>query len=87
MLRVYGRMVIAGHWRDYAIEGREDVALFAVFRRSGETPLYRIEKRPGLRAVQGGWSVVGRGGAILRRGHELAQVLRIFDRARFRIIG
>lgn len=79
-------MVAAGQWRDYAIEGRAGMAVFAVFRHAHETPLYRIEKHPALDRRQGAWSIVARGGVILRRGHELAQVLRVFDRARFRVV-
>ena len=79
-------MVAAGHWRDYAIDGLHDAAVFSVFRRASESPLYRNEKRPALARRQGAWSVIGQGGVILRRGHELDQVLRIFERARFAVI-
>ena len=77
---VYGRMVAAGEWRDYALTPGRDVAVFAIFRRSAETPLYRIEKRPALRARQGMFAVIGPDGRILRRGHELAQVLRVLEK-------
>jgi hypothetical protein len=80
ILTIYGRMVAAGEWRDYALDFLEDVAVFSIFRRASEVPLFRIEKRPKLRAKQGQYSVVAAGGIILKRGHELAQVLRIFDR-------
>ena len=86
LLRLYGRQVAAGEWRDYAIDGGADAATFSVFRRSGEAPMYRIEKRPELARRQGAWSVTGQGGVILRRGHELAQVLRVFDSRRFRVV-
>ncbi len=86
ILRVYGRMVAAGEWRDYAIVGHRDVAEFAVFRRSGDAPVYRIEKRPALRLKQGQWSVVGEGGVVLRRGRELPQVLRVFDSRKFTVV-
>lgn len=86
LLSLYGRMVAAGHWRDYAIDGLKDAAVFSVFRRSSETPLYRIEKRPALARRQGAWMVSAHGGVILKRGHELAQVLRLFDRARFAVV-
>lgn len=86
ILRVYGRMVAAAEWRDYAMVGHRDVAEFAVFRRSGDAPLYRIEKRPALRLKQGQWAVIGEGGQVLRRGRELAQVLRLFDNRRFTIV-
>lgn len=87
LLQLYGRMVAAGHWRDYAIDGLRDAAVFSVFRRASEAPHYRIEKRPALAQRQGAWSIVGQGGLIIRRGHELGQVLRFFDRSRFSVIG
>ncbi|OJT95008.1 MAG: hypothetical protein BGN82_09310 [Alphaproteobacteria bacterium 65-7] len=80
ILTVYGRMVAAGEWRDYALDFRAEAAIFSVFRRSSEMPLYRIEKWPRLRARQGMYSVLATGGVILKRGHELAQVLKVFDR-------
>ena len=86
ILKVYGRMVAAAEWRDYAIAGQADAAEFAVFRRSGDAPAYRIEKRPALRLKQGQWAVIGEGGQILRRGRELAQVLRVFDARRFTVV-
>src|ERR1700733_11929062 len=86
LLRLYGRMVAAGNWRDYAIDGLADAAVFSVFRRASEAPLYRIEKRPALAKRQGAWAVIGQGGVVLRRGHELDQVLRVFDRARFAVV-
>ena len=86
ILRVYGRMVAAGEWRDYAMVGHKDIAEFAVFRRSGDAPLYRVEKRPALRLKQGQWAVIGEGGLVLRRGRELPQVLRVFDSRKFTIV-
>ena len=86
ILRVYGRMVAQGEWRDYAIVGGKEAAEFAVFRRAGDAPAYRIEKRPSLRLRQGQWAVVGEGGVILRRGRELPQVLRVFDSRKFTVI-
>lgn len=86
ILRVYGRMVASGEWRDYAMAGHGDLAEFAVFRRSGDAPAYRIEKRPALRLKQGQWAVIGEGGMILRRGRDLAQVLRVFDSRRFTVV-
>ena len=80
ILTVYGRMVAAGEWRDYALDFLDEMAVFSIFRRSSEMPLFRIEKRPKLRGRQGQYSVVAAGGLILKRGHELAQVLKIFDR-------
>lgn len=86
ILRVYGRMVAAGEWRDYAMVGHRDVAEFAIYRRTGDAPLYRIEKRPSLRLKQGQWAVIGEGGLVLRRGRELPQVLRVFDRRKFSVV-
>ena len=86
ILRVYGRMVAAGEWRDYAMIGHKDVAEFAVFRRSGDAPVYRLEKRPSLRLKQGQWAVIGEGGIVLKRGRELPQVLRVFDSRKFTIV-
>ncbi len=86
LMQVYGRMVSAGEWRDYAIDGLADAAIFSVYRRASEAPFYRIEKRPELARRQGAWSVINQGGLVLRRGHELGQVLKLFDSRRFRIV-
>ncbi len=86
ILRVYGRMVAQGEWRDYAMVGHKDFAEFAVFRRTGDAPAYRIEKRPVLQTRQGQWAVIGEGGQILRRGRDLAQVLRVFDGRKFQLV-
>ena len=86
ILRVYGRMVAAGEWRDYSLGGHDDSAVFAVFKRSGDEPLYTIEKRPALQRRQGQWAIHGQGGLVLKRGHELEQVLRFFDRRRFSVV-
>lgn len=80
ILTLYGRMVAAGEWRDYALDFLDEVAVFSIFRRSSEMPLFRIEKRPKLRAKQGQYAVIAAGGVILKRGHELGQVLKIFDK-------
>lgn len=80
ILRLYGQMVAANEWRDYAIDHLDDRAVFSVFRRTSETPLYRIIKNPELARKQGAWSVVSAGGLILKRGHELAHVLTVFDK-------
>lgn len=79
ILRLYGQMVAAGEWRDYGISHLREVAVFSVFRRTAENPLYRIEKRPSLRGRQGIYAVVGMDGQILRRGHDLALVLRVLE--------
>jgi len=78
ILNIYGHKVAEGEWRDYAIHFGRDKAVFAVFRRTSEVPLYRIEKNPRLTRRQGAYAVIAQGGMILRRGHDLAQVLRIF---------
>jgi len=80
ILWIYGRMVGEGEWRDYAIDHLKDKAVFSVFKRSGEMPLFRIEKDPKLSAKQGAFSVVNTNGMILKRGHELSQVLKVFDK-------
>lgn len=80
ILGLYGRMVAAGEWRDYALSFLSDMAVFSVFRRTAEHPLYRIEKRPRLRSRQGMYAVVGMDGQVLKRGHDLPTVLRILER-------
>ena len=79
ILDLYGRMVAAGEWRDYAIDFLKDRAVFSVFRRASEVPLYRIEKNPKLSRRQGVYSVISATGLIVRRGHELDRVLRAID--------
>ncbi|MCY4292607.1 MAG: DUF2794 domain-containing protein [Roseovarius sp.] len=79
ILSLYGRMVAAGEWRDYGISCLREVAVFSVFRRTAEIPLYRIEKRPRLRGRQGQYAVMGMDGQILRRGSDLKTVLRVFE--------
>jgi len=86
ILRVYGRMVAQGEWRDYALDTLSEAAVFSVFRRTSEQPLYRIEKRPALAKRQGAYAVIGQGGLILRRGHELDQVLKLFDGKKFSVV-
>ena len=79
ILRLYGRMVAANEWRDYAIDHLADRAVFSVFRRASEMPLFQIVKDPRLARKQGAFSVVAPTGSILKRGHELARVLGVFD--------
>lgn len=79
LLGLYGRKVAAGEWRDYAIDFLKDRAVFSVFRRSSEVPIYRIEKNPRLARRQGAYSVISATGLIVRRGHELDRVLRPID--------
>ena len=80
ILSLYGRKVAAGEWRDYAIDFLKDRAVFSVFRRASEVPIYRIEKDPRLARKQGAYSVISATGLILRRGHELDRVLLVIDR-------
>lgn len=86
ILALYGRMVAAGEWRDYGISCLREVAVFSVFRRTAETPLYRIEKRPALRLRQGQYAVIGMDGQILKRGNDLPQVLRVLERKLIRAV-
>lgn len=80
ILGLYGRMVAAGEWRDYAIDFARERAVFSIFRRAAEVPLYRIEKDPKLARKQGAYSVITATGLILKRGHDLARVIRVLDR-------
>jgi hypothetical protein len=86
ILTIYGRMVAAGEWRDYAIDFLSDMAAFSIFRRTSEVALFTIEKRPKLRAKQGQYAVIEASGRILKRGHDLAQVLRVFDKTLFKAV-
>jgi hypothetical protein len=87
IIDLYGRMVAAGLWKDYAIEFRGDAAVFWAFRRSAERPEYKIEKRPALRNRQGMWALIGENGAVLRRGHELGPVLAPVERRLMKLVG
>jgi hypothetical protein len=86
ILDIYGRMVAAGHWRDYAVQFDSDAAVFAAFRRTAERPEVRIEKRPALRNKQGMWSLVGEHGVTLKRGHELGPVLAPLERRLLKLV-
>ena len=86
ILDLYGRMVAAGNWRDYAMSFTRDAASFACFRRTTERPEYRIEKRPALRNRQGQWALIGEGGAVLKRGHELGPVLAPIERKLMKLV-
>ncbi|MFA8385017.1 MAG: DUF2794 domain-containing protein [Pelagibaca sp.] len=86
ILSIYGRMVAAGEWRDYGISTLRDVAVFSVFRRTAENPLYRIEKRPKMRNRQGQYAVIGFDGQVLKRGHDLRTVLRVLERKLIRAV-
>lgn len=86
IMDLYGRMVAAGHWRDYAIDFGREAAIFSAFRRSAERPEYRVEKRPALRARQGMWALVGEAGHVLKRGQELPGVLAPVERKLLKLI-
>ena len=81
ILGVYGRYVAEGEWRDYALDFGRDKAVFSIFRRSSELPLYKVVKDPSLARKQGAYSVIAQGGLILKRGHDLAQVLRVLSKS------
>lgn len=86
ILSLYGRMVVAGEWRDYGISCLRDLAVFSVFKRTAENPLFRIEKRPKLRNRQGMYAVVSVDGQVLKRGHDLKTVLRVLERQLIRAV-
>ncbi len=86
ILTLYGRMVAAGEWRDYGMSFLRDVAIFSIFRRTAEHPIYRIEKRPRLRGRQGMYAVIGMDGQILKRGGDLKPVLRVLERKLIRAV-
>jgi hypothetical protein len=86
ILDLYGRMVAAGQWRDYAMNFDRDYASFCAFRRTAERPEVRIEKRPALRARQGMWALIGEQGAVLKRGHDLAGVLAPLERRLVKLV-
>lgn len=86
IMDLYGRMVAAGHWRDYAIDLGREAAIFSAFRRAAERPEYRIEKRPTLRQRQGMWALIGEAGAVLRRSHELVGVLAPVERRLLKLV-
>jgi len=86
ILDIYGRMVAAGQWRDYAMNFDKEAASFAAFRRTAERPTARIEKRPALRGKQGMWALYGEAGQVLKRGHELAGVLFPLERRLLKLV-
>ena len=86
ILDLYGRMVAAGEWRDYALDFTRDYAVFAAFRRTAEVPQMRLEKRPALRQRQGMWALFGEHGQVLKRGHELAGVLAPMERRLLKVV-
>jgi hypothetical protein len=87
ILDLYGRMVAAGQWRDYALDFGRDAAVFCGFRRAAERPVALIEKRPSLRGKQGMWALYGEAGQVLKRGHELAGVLFPLERKLLKLVG
>jgi hypothetical protein len=87
IVNLYGRMVAAGMWKDYAIGFEKEAAVFQAFRRAAERPEYRIEKRPALRNRQGMWALIGENGAVLKRGHELGPVLAPVERRLMKLVG
>ncbi|MCJ2179474.1 DUF2794 domain-containing protein [Novosphingobium album (ex Hu et al. 2023)] len=86
ILDLYGRMVAAGFWRDYAMDFGKEAANFSAFRRAAERPQARIEKRPSLRGKQGMWTLFGEAGQVLKRGHELAGVLSPLERKLLKVV-
>jgi hypothetical protein len=86
ILNVYGHLVAQGEWKDYAIDALRDCAVFSIFRRASEVPLYTVVKTPVDSRKQGMYKVVAAGGQILKRGHELVSVLKVFDKKRFRVV-
>ncbi|USU08539.1 DUF2794 domain-containing protein [Sphingomonadaceae bacterium OTU29MARTA1] len=86
ILDLYGRMVAAGHWKDYAMNLGKDAAVFAAFRRAAERPEFRIEKRPALRGRQGMWALIGEQGMVLKRGHDLGPVLAPVERRLMKLV-
>ncbi len=86
ILDLYGRMVAAGFWRDYAMDFGKDAAVFAAFKRTAERPTARIEKRPSLRGKQGMWALFGEAGQVLKRGHDLAGVLSPLERKLLKVV-
>lgn len=79
LLRLYGMQVAAGEWRDYALDALPDRALFSIYRRTSEAPLYQVEKRPDNARKQGAWSVIASDGRVLKRGHDLGRVLSVLE--------
>jgi hypothetical protein len=86
IMTLYGRGQLAGEWRDYAIDDHVDHVVFSMFRRASERPLYQIEKRPALASKQGQWCVLGAAGQVLKRGHELRQVIDLLERKLLKLV-
>jgi hypothetical protein len=86
ILDLYGRMVAAGHWKDYALDMGREAAIFSAFRRATERPEFRIEKRPALRNRQGEWALIGEAGMVLKRGHDLGPVIAPVERRLMKLV-
>lgn len=86
LMGLYGRMVAAGEWRDYGLSFLREVAVFSVFKRAAENPVYRVEKRPKMRLKQGQYALIGVDGQVLKRGNDLPQVLRTLERKLIRVV-
>lgn len=86
ILNIYGKMVASGHWKDYAISGAKDFAVFAVFQKASERPIFRITKTPSLRHKQGAYAILSSQGQILKRGQELPQVLKYFEKKLIKLV-
>lgn len=86
ILNIYGRMVAAGEWRDYAIDILKDRAVFSIFRRTSEVPLYRIEKNPKLARKQGAFSLISQQGQILKRGHDLSPLIKLLNQKLLKLV-
>ncbi len=86
ILNIYGKMVASGHWKDYAVSGTRDTATFAVFRKTSERPIFRITKNPSLRHKQGAFAILGSQDQIIKRGQELDQVLKYFEKKLIKLV-
>lgn len=87
ILSLYGRRVAGGDWRDYAVDFLKEVAVFSIYRRASEIPIYRVEKRPKFGKRQGAYAVITATGLILKRGHDLKQVLKVLEAKKLRVVG
>ncbi|WP_336485511.1 DUF2794 domain-containing protein [Methylobacterium nigriterrae] len=85
IFNLYGRMVADGEWRDYALDFRRDKAVFSIYRRTSEMPLYRVEKDPKLARRQGAYAVVAASGLVMKRGTDLGRVLSVLEKP-FRVV-
>jgi len=86
ILNIYGRMVAAGEWRDYAIDSLKEKAVFSIFRRTSEMPLYRIEKNPKLARKQGAYALVSQQGQILKRGQDLSPIIKLLNQKLLKLV-